>query len=169
MLELSKERVETILKEETQKTTELATILRAVYTRYMRLYEKYFDDIETLNNDKIAELNRYHEETASLVKYYLMDIPQDVCTEIKDFDEKYGDKLLGPSWHKYLFDCYEDFRKENWNKSDEWVKTEFKKQILNSFYETMGSVFRQGFGTGSKTAAGIIDGITGLLFGKEKK
>ena len=169
MVELSNERVETILKEETQKAAELATILRAVYTRYMRLYEKYFADIEALNNDKIDELNRYHEETISLVKYYYMDIPQDVCMGIKSFDEKFGAELLGPSWHKHLFDCYEDFKKENWDKSEEWLKTEFKKQVLNSFYEAMDSVFRQGFGTGSKLSEGIIDGISGLLFGKDKK
>ena len=174
MVELSKERVETILKEETQKTTELATVLRAIYTRYMNLYEKYFADIDALNNDKIAEMNRYHEETMSLVKYYYMDIPHDVCIDIKEFDEKYGSKLLGPSWHKYLFDYFEDFQDKNWDKSEEWVKKEFKKQTMDAFYEAMGDVFRQGFGTESKTHQSIVSGISSLLFGggssgKDKK
>ena len=169
MLELSNERVEAILKEETQKTTDVATILRAVYTRYMRLYEKYFADIDALNNDKIAELNRYHEETVSLVKYYYMDIPQDVCTDLKEFDDKYGSQLLGPSWHAYLADVYDDFRKKNWNKSEEWVKEEFRKEAMNAFYQEMGSVFRQGFGTESKQAESFVSGITGLIFGKDKK
>ena len=113
MIELSNERVEQILHKETQKTEELATILRGVYTRYMRLYEKYFADIEALNDGEIADLKRYHEETGSLMKYYYMDIPKDVCTELKDFDEKYTAKLLGADWHNCLFDSYEAFRVEN--------------------------------------------------------
>ena len=84
------------------KTEELTTILRAVYTRYMRVFEKYFADIDALNDEVIAELNQYQEETRSLVKYYYMDIPQDVCEELEKFDDKYGDKLLGPDWQKYL-------------------------------------------------------------------
>ena len=169
MVELSNERVEAILKGETQKTTELATILRAIYTRYMRLYEKYFADIDALNNDKIAELNRYHEETWSLVKYYYMDIPHDVCLDLKDFDEKYGAKLLGPSWHANLFDLYDDFKAKNRDKTEEWVKEEFRKEALDAFYEAMGSVFRQGFGTESKNTANFVEGIRGLIFGKDKK
>lgn len=35
MLELSNERIEQILNEETTKTVELATLLRCIYTRYM--------------------------------------------------------------------------------------------------------------------------------------
>ena len=169
MVELSKERVEAILKDETQKTAELATILRAVYARYMNLYEKYFADIDALNDDVIAELNEYHEETKSLVKYYYMDIPEDVCNEMLEFDEKYGSKLLGPDWHTFLFDEYKHFRGRNWDKSEEWAKAEFKKQVLLGFYETMGSVFRDGFGTGSKHASNFIEGLSGLLFGKDKK
>ena len=56
MIELSNERVETILEEETPKTPELETLLRAIYTRYMRLYEKYFADIDKLNDKEIKKL-----------------------------------------------------------------------------------------------------------------
>ena len=40
------------------KTEELTTILRGVYTRYMRLFEKYFADIEALNDEEIAKLKK---------------------------------------------------------------------------------------------------------------
>ena len=169
MIELNNERAEAILKEETPKTTELATILRAIYTRYLRLYEKYFADIKALNNDKIAELNRYHEETRSLVKYYYMDIPQDVCNDLKEFDEQHGSKLLGPGWHQFLFECYEEFKDQNWGKSEEAVQAEFRNKAMEGFYEAMGSVFRQGFGTESKNASNFIEGIGNLLFGKKGK
>ena len=169
MVELSRERVEMILNEETPKTEELTTILRAVYTRYMRLYEKYFADPDALNDEVIAELNQYHEETRSLVKYYYMDIPEDVCDEIVEFDVKYGSKLLGPDWHKFLFDEYKHFRGKNWDKSEEWTKEEFKKEALHGFYQAMGSVFRQGFDTGSKHTSNFIEGVSSLLFGKDKK
>ena len=69
MLELSNERVGQILHQETLQTEELPTILRAIYTRYMRLYEKIYADIEALNDAEIARLREYHEETKSLVKY----------------------------------------------------------------------------------------------------
>ena len=46
---------------------------------------------------------------------------------------------------------------------------EFEKQALASFYEAMGSVFREGFGTGSKTHENVLNGIAGLLFGKPEK
>ena len=52
MVELSNERVDLILHEETFKTEELITILRGIYIRYMRLFERYFDDIDTLNDEK---------------------------------------------------------------------------------------------------------------------
>lgn len=90
MVELSNEKIEEILHKETQKTEEKTTILRAVYTRYMRLYENYFDDIEALNDDKIAELRKYHEKTRSFIKYYYMDIPYDICAEIIVFDDAIG-------------------------------------------------------------------------------
>ena len=53
----------------------MATLLRSIYTRYMRLFEGYFADIDALNDTKIAQFRKYHEETCSLVRYYYMDIP----------------------------------------------------------------------------------------------
>ena len=169
MVELSNERIEQILHEETAKKEELETILRGIYTRYMRLYEKYFADIDALNDDGIAELRNYHEETKSLVKHYYMDIPQDVCMGIKEFENKYSANLLGSEWHEYLFGSYEDFREKSKNKdkSDEYYKAEFTKQVLEDFYDAMEYIFREGFGTDSQIAKGFVSGITGLLFGKE--
>lgn len=169
MVELSKERVEQILHEETVKKEELETILRSLYTRYMILYEKYFADIDALDDDKIAGLREFHEETRSLLRYYYMDIPQDICSQIEEFDNEYSDNLLGPEWHKYLFDRFESFRENSndKNKDEKSLKSEFSKQVLKWFYVGMDSVFREGFGTGSKTAENIISGIAGLLFGKE--
>ncbi len=166
MVELSNERIGQILNEETAKTEELTTILRGIYTRYMCLYEKYFADIDTLTNDKIAGLRKYHEETVSLVKYYYMDIPQDICEGIKEFENKYSANLLGPEWHEYLFRSYQVFRKESkaGNK-----KEAFTKQTLEAFYTAMDDIFREGFGTGSQTVKDVVSGITGLLFGKEEK
>ena len=171
MIELNKERLEKILREETAQKEELQTILRSVYTRYMRLYEKYFADIDALNDGEIAELKKYHEETRSLVKYYYMDIPQDICTELNEFDSKYSSKLLGPDWHKYLFDSYKDFKSENCgkNKSEECLKAEFAEQIMTAFYYSMDSVFRESFGTGSKTVETVVNGISSLLVGKKDK
>lgn len=170
MVELSKERIEQMLHEETRKKEELDTILRSIYTRYMRLYEKYFSDIDALNDDEIAKLRGYHEETRSLVKYCFMDIPLDICTDLKEFEDTYSDNLLGPEWHTFLFGNYEKFRQKNWSKinSEESLKAEFTKQILTGFYETMGNVFRVGFGTESETAKKVVSGIGELLFGKGK-
>ncbi len=112
MIELSNERIEQILHEETAKKEELEPILRSIYTRYMCMYEKYFADIDALNDERIAELKYYHDETRSLIKYYYMDIPLDICMEIKELEDEYSANLLGPQWHDYLFGFYEDFRKE---------------------------------------------------------
>ena len=106
MVELSKERMEQILHEETMKKEDSDAILRGVYTRYMRLFEKYLKDIDALNDEQIAEMKQYHEETRSLVKYYYMDIPHDVCTGIREFEEKITDELLGDNWHNILFDSF---------------------------------------------------------------
>lgn len=170
MIELTNERLDEILHKETVKKEELTTILRSIYMRYMRLYEKYFADIDALNDDEIAELRKYHEETGSLVKYYYMDIPLDICLGLREFEDKYSARLLGPGWHKFLFDCYEDFRKQNKgkSKSKKDLKSEFAEQALAAFYNAIGHVLREGFGTGSQTAKNVISGITGLLFGKEK-
>ncbi len=169
MVELSNERIGQILHEETVKKEETEAILRSVYTRYMRLYEKYFADIDALNDDAIAGMRSYHEETWSLIKYYYMDIPMDICSGLKEFENKYGSNLLGPEWHTYLFNGYEDFKKNSgiMNKSEEYLKAEFRKQILEAFYDAMDYVFREGFGTGSQTAKKLVSGIAGLLFGKE--
>ena len=170
MIELSPERVEKILYEETVKDEKIQTILRSIYIRYMLLYEKYFEDIDALNDEKIAELRKYHEETRSLIKYYYMDIPQDICTALNEFENKYDDNLLGSEWHNVLFDSYKKFREKNTNtnKSEKSLKEEFTKQTLAAFYGAMDYVFREGFGTGSTAAQSIVSGITGLLFGKEK-
>lgn len=168
MVELSSERVEEILHKETQKTEELVTILRAVYTRYMLLYEKYFADIDALNDEEIAKLKKYNEETESLVKYYYLDIPQDISIALNEFDRRYGSKLLGPDWHKYLFDSYKEFKSESKskNKRDECIKEEFKEKNLSDFYDAMDYIFREDFNTSSKTAENITSGFTGLLFGE---
>jgi len=168
MVELSSERVEEILHKETMKTEELTTILRGIYTRYMRLYEKYFADIDALNDEEIAKLKKYNEETESLVKYYYMDIPQDISIALKEFDSRYGSKLLGHDWHKYLFDSYKEFKSESKskNKSDECIKAEYKEKNLSDFYDAMDYIFREDFNTSSKTAENITSGFTGLLFGE---
>ena len=169
MVELSKERIEQILHEETAKKEEPETILRSIYTRYVRLFEKLFADIDALDDDKIAELRKYHEETGSLVRHYYMDIPLDICMGLREFEDKYSSNLLGSGWHEYLFDSYKDFREKSKsrNKSEESLKAEFAKQTLTAFYDAMDYIFRDGFGTGSETARKVVSGITGLLFGKE--
>lgn len=168
MVELSNERVEQILHKETQKTEELVTILRGIYTRYMHLYEKYFADIDALDDDKIAELKKYHEETRSLMKYYFMDIPQDICVELNEFDNKYSAKLLGADWHNYLYSGYQEFMAANEDeyKSEKCLKAEFTERILTAFYEAMEGVFREEFGTGSKAFEKLSSGFKGLLFGE---
>ena len=169
MVELSKERIEQILHEETAKKEDPGTILRSIYTRYMRLYEQLFADIDALDDDKIAVLREYHDETGSLVRYYYMDIPLDICKGIEEFENKYTEGLLGKEWHKNLFGRYKAFREESRNKdkSEEDLKSEFKKQTLTDFYDTMDLIFREGFGTGSETVKGFAGMIKGLLFGKE--
>ena len=169
MVELSKERIEQILHEETVKKEESETILRGIYARYMRVYEKYFADIDALNDDVIAELRKYHEETRSLVKYYYMDIPMDIGTWIREFENQYSSKLLGPNWHDFLFDRYEEFQEDDEceDKSEEALKDEFSRQTLAAFYDAMDYIFRDGFGTGSHTAKRVASGLKGLLFGKE--
>ena len=113
-------------------------------------------------------MKKYHEETISLVKYYLMDIPQDVCAEINKFESNLSANLLGPDWHEFLFDKYEKFKgkRKSKNKGEEYIKAEFKEQTLKSFYEVMGYVFRGGFGTASLTDSKTVNELAGLLFGK---
>ncbi len=168
MLELSKERISQILHEETAAKEEQSTILRGVYTRYMRLYEKYFADIHALNDEAVAELNKYHEETRSLIRYYYMDIPLETCMQLEEFDSKYGSKLLGSGWHDHLFAIYDEFKGscENKEKKEEDVRAEFKKQALEAFYDVMDYIFRDDFGTGSQTAKDIVNNLKDMLFGE---
>ena len=166
MVELSNERVDQILHEETHKTEELITILRGIYIRYMRLYERYFADIDALNDDRIAELYKFHEETKSLIKYYYMDIPLDICTALIEFDKQYSAKLLGTHWRRYIFDSFNEFKSDNGDKSEKCLKADFEDKILTAFYETMDYILRDGFGTGSESAKEIKDGLADLLFGE---
>ena len=171
MVELSNERIEQILQEETVKKEDPGVILRSIYTRYMRLYEKYLANTDGLNDAEIAEMRDYHEETKSLIKYYYMDIPQDVCTDLREFDEKYIDKQFGPEWKQVLSGKFEDFKSSIFNedKDEECLKAEFKKQSLDYFYDTMDYIFREDFGTESRAAKNVTNGIAGLLFGKKSK
>lgn len=169
MIELSTERIEQILNEETVKKAETTAILRSIYTRYMLLYERYFTDIDALNDDKIAQFKNYHEETISLFKYYYLDIPQDTCEPLLKFEKEYTSKLLGSDWHKYLFGAYKEF-KENItckNNDEAYLKAAFSKQALEAFYYEMDNVFREGFGTDSKALQNAITGFASLFLGKK--
>ena len=170
MIELKKERIKQIVHEETADKEEVTTILRAIYNRYMHLYEKYFADIDKLNDKEIKKLREYHEETKSLVKYYYMDIPEDVCEGINTFEDFYSSKLLGTDWHEFLFDYYKEFKSKNKDKkkNEEVLKTEFREKIMIAFYKTMEYIFRPAFDTESSTGKKIVDGISGLLFGEKK-
>lgn len=171
MVELSNERIEQMLHDETKKTEDVKTILRAIYARYSHLYEHYIADMENLNDDKVAEFAKEHEETKSLIKYYYMDIPQDICGAIKDFEEKVSDKLLGREWKKNVYDLYDEYKSKFWihDKSEDYYKAEFKKLALQEFYKAMENIFRDGFGTGSQTVKDVLSGISGLLFGSKEK
>lgn len=171
MIQLSDERIEQILHQETFKTEPVATILRSIWLRYMRTYEKYFTDFDTLTEADITRMRKDHEETISLVKIYYMDIPQDTCTALKEFDKQYTDKLLGPEWRKVIDEGYKEFKaksKDQW-QGEKALRAEFIKENLDEFYDDMGYVFRESLGTGSKTVNGFFDGIKGLLFGKSSK
>ena len=171
MIELSKERMEQLLNEEATKKEDVKTILRCLYTRYMLLYEKYFADIDSLNIAKVTELRNYHEETKSLFKYYYLDIPEESCEGISEFDKRYTDKLLGPQWYEFLSENYKDYKDSStdYDATEEELKAGFSKKTLENFYDAMDYIFRDGFGTSSKTAANAVSSIAGLLFGKEKK
>lgn len=172
MMKLSNERIQQILHQETPQKEELGTILRAIYIRYMNLFEKYLDDVDVdgLNDKKIAEMRQYHEETRSLTRYYYMDIPQDICLGIKEFESRFSDNLLGAEWQKYLQDSFKEFKKESHKNdcSEEYLKKQFVEQNRIDFYEAIGYVFRDGFGTDSRSAKNMADGISGLLFGKDE-
>lgn len=169
MIELSRERVEEILQKETQKTEDLKTILRGIYTRYMHLFEKYFADIDALSDDVIAELKAYHEETRSLVKYYYLDIPMDIVAEIHDFDGRYSDNMLGAKWRSFVFDSFREYREERdcEDKTLAQLKAAFSQEALSAFYYDMACIFRDGFGTSSQTAEKVFGGLADLLFGEK--
>ena len=171
MVELNNERIEQILKDETMKTQDLTTILRGIYTRYINLYEKYIAGCDTLNDDKISEFKKYHEETRSLIKYYYMDIPQDVCSALSEFEEKASDILLGRDWKRVVYDAYDEFKSKSRirDRSEDYCLAEFKKAVLKEFYSSMENIFRGGFGTNSQTVQNVFEGISGLLFGSKEK
>ena len=87
------------------------------------------------------------------------------------FEEKVSDKLLGRDWKMHLYDIYDEYKAKNKarNKSEDYYKAEFSKAAMDSFYEMMETIFRKGFGTGSETPTGFLEGISGLLFGKKEK
>ena len=171
MIELSNDRIKEILEDETAKTIDLKIILRGLYTRYRNLYEPYIAGFDKLNDDRVAEFAKTHAETKALFKYYYLDIPQDICSKIEEFEEKSCDKLLGRDWKKNVYDAYDEFKSKNkaWNKGEDYYQAEFKKEALKEFYEAMEYIFRDGFGTGSETVKDVIGGITGLLFGGKGK
>ena len=167
MTQLSIERVEKILREETPKKEDLSTILRGIYTRFLRQYESYFEDINALNDKKIAELREYNNETRSLVKYYYLDIPQNICEALEEFEKEVNAKLLGPDWHKYLFESYENFRDKNWDVSENALKAKFREQSMSTFYEIMDYIFREGFGTADRTTENTLSEIIEKFFKNE--
>ena len=170
MVELSNKIIDQILRKETPKKEDLATILRAIYTRYMRFYERYFANFDVLNQEEIFAFQKYHEETKSLIKYYYLDIPHDICEGIEEFENKFTANMLGPDWHRFLFRNFEEFKDncEDRRAGKEALKEAFTKQALQEFYDTMGYVFREGFDTDSKTAKDTISGFAGLFGGKKE-
>ena len=171
MIELSKERIEQILHEETPKKEDSSTILRSIYTRYRRLYEQYLEDMDVLSDEKIAAFRKYSEETMALIRVYYMDIPEKTCEAIKAFEDEYSAELLGSGWKRYLLDSYEAFKEECETEchSEEDYRAQFKKQALTAFYKKMDSIFREGFDTEDKTVSNAVGGIAGLLFGRKKE
>ena len=51
----------------------------------MRLYEDYFADAEALDDEKIAEFRKYHQETRSFWKYYYMDGPEEAGAYLQEY------------------------------------------------------------------------------------
>ena len=164
MVELTYEKIDKILHEETLKSEDARTIQRALYNRNMCLYEKYLSDIDALNDETIAEMKKYHEETKSLLKYYRMDIPQDTSDGLDAFNKKFTDRILGPDWRDFLSHTYEEFKDdyENYGKSEECLKKEFEEKVLVEFYAKMDDVFRDGFGTSSQSANNAFEGIAAI-------
>jgi hypothetical protein len=170
MVELNNERIDQILHEEAKKTEPLPQLLRAIYTRYMNLFEDYIANIYDLTDDKIDAYKKQHEETRSLIKYDYMDIPQDVCSAIGEFEKNSCENLLGRDWKKNLHDAYEEFKYKcmDSDMSEDYYRAEFKKAALDEFYKSMEEIFRSGFGTESESEKATYAGISGLLFGGKK-
>ena len=97
---------------------------------------------------------------------YYLDIPQEVCEDLEEFDSEYNESLLGADWHEYLFDRYEEFKEnsESEDKSEEDLKAEFSKQTLLDFYVSMDYIFSESMGTNDKTSKKVVNGVAGLLF-----
>jgi hypothetical protein len=171
MLELSKERIEKILHEESPAKEDQDVILRAIYNRYMDLYERYFADIDALNDEKIAEFRAYHEETKSLFKYYYVDIPLDVCDGLRKFYKESDCKFLGPKWHNELTELYDDFKNTNTDItiSDEELKKKFSEKTLGDFYKSMDYIFRDSFGTESEADKVQVSWFRRIFFGEKEK
>ena len=171
MVKLDNERVEQILEKETLKTIPLPMLLRCIYNRYLDLYEDYIAEADKLTDEKIDAFKRRNEETQSLIKYYYMDIPEDICYDLNKFEEKIADELLGREWKRVFYDAFDEFKEnhDDWNKSDDWYMAEFKKATRKELYKTLDDIFRDGFGTNSETGKNIFSGISNLLFGSSKE
>jgi len=168
MVQLTNERIDQMLHEETVKKEEQSTILRSIYTRYMRLYEDYFSDIEALNDEKIEEFKKYNEETISLIKYYYLDIPLDICEDLLAFEKEYGIQLLGPNWHKYVFEAYKEYAEDHDELKKADIMKTFREHALDNFYSSMDYIFRGSFGTESKASESAVSMIKGLFFDNDK-
>ena len=170
MIELSYDQVDQIMHKDTPRSEDLPLILRSIYLRYLHLFETYFADIDALDDDKIIELKKYHEETRSLIKIFYLDIPMDVFYALGSVDEDDVSKMLSTELKQYVFDSFRNFMLENRDesKSKERFKLEFAQKNLTDFYSSMDTVFRGAFGTTSKTTENAVGWIGKLLFGEDK-
>ena len=167
MVELSPERIEEILHKETVKEEDPKTVMRAVYNRYRCVFEQYIDQIFEMNQSKIDEFNKYHQETNSLIKYYFVDIPMDTCAALAKFEHDVMDYMLGPDWQRVILNGFEEFKRKNKNKyrlaNEETWRKKFKEELLSMFYVSMESAFRVSFESGSKAAEGLMDGLSAIF------
>ena len=112
MIELKADRIDQMLHAETGKKEELNTILRGLYTRYMTLYEKYFADIEALNDEEIALTIREFNILYKLLSYPKKTISrQQLMDEFWDVGSTSGPRTVDVYMTKLrakLADC-EDF------------------------------------------------------------
>ena len=89
----------------------------------------------------------------------------DIHYGLAKFDKDYTDKLLGPDWHDFLFENYEDYKDSHMSedKTEEEIKAEFEEKALSYFYDDMDYIFRDDFGTGSKTEESLLEGLKNLF------